>query len=202
MEMYKRTLPVALAIAFGLLTLLGLLFVPAVGNTLVSWAAFLAAVALVLGVINLLGVHSRRLAEGNLYSGVLVLSMLAVFALAISDFFGFTDDGVGGVFETLQAPLEMAMASLLAFFLLFAGVRLLKRQRTAWAALFMVTVLILLLASTLLPPLLSAIIEPIGELISGIVVNAGMRGLLIGLALGAIIVALRLLTGTERPYDK
>jgi hypothetical protein len=200
--MYKRTLPVALAIAFGLLTLLGLLFVPAVGNTLVSWAAFLAAVALVLGVINLLGVNSRRLAAGNLYSGVLVLSMVAVFALAITDFFGFTNDGVGGVFDMLQAPLEMAMASLLAFFLLFAGVRLLKRQRTAWAALFIITVLILLLASTLLPPFLSAIIEPAGELINGIVVNAGMRGILIGLALGAITVTLRLLTGTERPYDK
>ena len=50
MEMYKRTLPVALAIAFGLLTLLGLLFVPAVGNTLVSWAAFLAAVLFAFGL--------------------------------------------------------------------------------------------------------------------------------------------------------
>ena len=202
MEMYKRTLPVALAIAFGLLTLLGLLFVPAVGSTLVSWAAFLAAVALVLGVINLLGVHSRRLAEGNLYSGVLVLSMLAVFALAITDYFGFTSDGVEGVFEVVQAPLEMAVASLLAFFLLFAGVRVLKRQRTVWAALFIITVLILLLASTLLPPFLSAIIDPLGEVINGVFVNAGMRGILIGLALGAITVTLRLLTGTERPYDK
>ena len=115
MEMYKRTIPVALAIAFGLLTLLGLLFIPAVGDTLVSWAAFLAAVALLLGVINLLGVHLRRTAAGNLFSAVLVLSLLAVFGLAIADFFGFTDDGVGSVFSLIQAPLEMAMASLLAF---------------------------------------------------------------------------------------
>lgn len=200
--MYKRTLPVALAIAFGLLTLLGLLFVPAVGNTLVSWAAFLAAVALVLGVINLLGVHSRRLASGNLYSGVLVISMLAVFVLALSDTFGFTEDGVGDVFDMVQAPLEMAVASLLAFFLLFAAFRLLKRLRSVWVALFIVTVLILLLAGTLLPPFLAAIFQPVGELIDGIVVNAGMRGILIGLALGAIVVTLRLLTGTERPYDK
>jgi hypothetical protein len=200
--MYKRTLPVALAIAFGLLTLLGLLFVPAVGNTLVSWAAFLAAVALVLGVINLLGVHSRRLAKGNLYSGVLVVSMLAVFVLAFSDTFGFTEDGVGRIFDMMQAPLEMAMASLLAFFLLFAGFRLLKRQQSVWAALFIVTASILLLAGTLLPSFLAAIIQPIGELIDGVVVNAGMRGILIGLALGIIAVALRLLTGSERPYDK
>jgi hypothetical protein len=202
MEMYKRTLPVALAIAFGLLTLLGLVFVPVVGDTLVSWAAFLAAVALLLGVINLLGVHGRRLRNGNLYSGALILSMLLVFALAISDLFGLTEDGVGTVFEVVQAPLEMAMASLLAFFLLFAGFRMLKRQRTPWAALFIGTTVILLLASTALPSFLSSILEPIGDLINRVFVSAGMRGILIGVALGAIVVALRLLTGLERPYDK
>jgi hypothetical protein len=202
MEMYKRTLPVALAIAFGLLTLLGLLFVPAVGNALVSWAAFLAAVALLLGVINLLGVHVRRLSRGNLYSLALVVSMVVVFVLAITDFFDVTEDGVGTVFDVVQVPLEMAMASLLAFFLLFAGFRMLKQQRSLWTVLFIATVLVLLLASTALPSILSSIIEPVGELINTVVVSAGMRGILIGVALGAIVVALRLLTGIERPYDK
>ncbi|MFN2223525.1 MAG: hypothetical protein ACK2UH_13290 [Candidatus Promineifilaceae bacterium] len=201
-EMYKRTVPVALAIALGLLTVVGLLFIPAVGNTLVSWAAFLAAVALLLGVINLLGVHARRIARGNPYSAALVLSMLLVFALAIGDFFGITDDGVGTVFEVVQAPLEMAMASLLAFFLLFAAFRMLQRQRTIWAALFVVTVLILLLASTALPIFLTRVIESLTDLINQVLVSAGMRGILIGVALGAIVVALRLLTGIERPYDK
>ncbi|MGD8586547.1 MAG: hypothetical protein PVJ75_14445, partial [Chloroflexota bacterium] len=165
-EMYKRTVPVALAIALGLLTVVGLLFIPALGNTLVSWAAFLAAVALLLGVINLLGVHARRIARGNPYSAALVLSMLLVFALAIGDFFGITDDGVGTVFEVVQAPLEMAMASLLAFFLLFAAFRMLQRQRTIWAALFVVTVLILLLASTALPIFLTRVIESLTDLIN------------------------------------
>lgn len=202
MEMYKRTIPVALAIAFGLLTLLGLLFVPGVGNTLVAWAAFLAAVALLLGVINLLGVHVRRLAGGNLYSGALVFSMLAVFVLAITDYFGITDDGVGNTFRLIQAPLEMAMASLLAFFLLFAGFRLLKRQRSAWAALFLGTALLFLLASTALPSFLAAFVPPLADLVARLFVNPGMRGILIGVALGAIVVALRLLTGVERPYNK
>lgn len=202
MEIYRRTVPVALAIALGLLTLVGLLFVPVVGNTLASWAAFLAAVALLLGVINLLGVHARRMTQGNFYSAALVLSMLVVFGLAISDLLGFTEDGVGTVFEFVQAPLDMAMASLLAFFLLFAAFRMLQRQRTVWAALFIGTVLILLLASTALPSALAAIIDPLGRLIGDIFVTAGMRGILIGVALGVIVVALRLLTGVERPYDK
>jgi hypothetical protein len=201
-ETYKRAVPVALAIALGLLTLLGLLFVPAVGNTLVTWAAFLAAVALLLGVINLLGVHLRRTARANPYSAALVLSMLVVFALAITDFLGVTDDGVGTVFNVVQAPLEIAMASLLAFILLFAAFRLLQRQRTVWGALFVVTVLTLLLASTALPSFLAVVIHPLGDLINRVFVSAGMRGILIGVALGAVVVALRLLTGIERPYDK
>ncbi|MGD8805706.1 MAG: hypothetical protein PVH65_07630, partial [Chloroflexota bacterium] len=150
----------------------------------------------------LLGVHARRIARGNPYSAALVLSMLLVFALAIGDFFGITDDGVGTVFEVVQAPLEMAMASLLAFFLLFAAFRMLQRQRTIWAALFVVTVLILLLASTALPIFLTRVIESLTDLINQVLVSAGMRGILIGVALGAIVVALRLLTGIERPYDK
>ena len=96
----------------------------------------------------------------------------------------------------------MAMASLLAFFLLFAGFRLLKRQRTPWAVLFIATTVVLLLASTALPSFLSAIIEPLGDLINRIFVSAGMRGILIGVALGTVVVVLRLLTGVERPYDK
>jgi hypothetical protein len=62
--------------------------------------------------------------------------------------------------------------------------------------------LILLLASTALPIFLTSVIESLTDLINQVLVSAGMRGILIGVALGAIVVALRLLTGIERPYDK
>lgn len=192
----------ALAIAFGLLTLIGLLFVPIIGDTLTAWASFLAAVALVLGVINLLGVHVRRLSSGNLYSGVLVLSVLAVFILALLDVFGLTERAVGTIFELVLFPLEAALAAMLAFFLLFAGFRLLRRQKSWWSLLFIVTAIVLLLVRMPLPSTLSGITSWIDTLITTIFVNAGMRGILIGVALGSVVVALRLLIGWERPYDK
>jgi hypothetical protein len=68
--------------------------------------------------------------------------------------------------------------------------------------LFIATALILLLAGTALPSFLSTILDPVADSINEIPVSAGMRGILIGVALGAIVVALRLLTGVERPYDK
>ena len=132
MKEYRHTLPVALAVAFGFLTLVGLLFAPTIGDSLVSWATFLAAVALVLGIINLLSVHARRASAGNPYSAVLVISALIVFILALTDFLGLTEDGVKASFTLVQAPLEAAVAVLLAFFLLFSGYRLLRRQRSGW----------------------------------------------------------------------
>jgi len=202
MNLIRTRLPLALAIAFGGATLLGILLVPGLGISLTAWASFLAAVALLLGVLNLLSVHARRVAEGNLYSGVLVVSMLIVYILAITDWLDLTEGGVRTIFDVVQVPLEAAMASMLAFFLLFSGFRLLQRQRSWWALLFIITVVLLLLAQATLPDLLSNSFSWIGDLLSEIVINAGMRGLLIGISLGIIVVSLRILTGSERPYDK
>ena len=202
MNLIRTRLPLALAIAFGGATLLGILLVPGLGISLTAWASFLAAVALLLGVLNLLSVHARRVAEGNLYSAVLVVSMLIVYILAITDWLDLTEGGVRTIFDVVQVPLEAAMASMLAFFLLFSGFRLLQRQRSWWAFLFIITVILLLLAQATLPDLLSNSFSWIGDLLSEIVINAGMRGLLIGISLGIIVVSLRILTGSERPYDK
>ena len=191
-----------LAIAFGALALLGILLVPSLGVTLTAWASFLAAVALLLGVVNLLSVHFRRLGGGNAYSAVLIIGMGLVFVLAITDWLDVTDGGVSAIFNYVQAPLEAAMASMLVFFLIFSGFRLLQKQRNWWSLLFIVTAIILLLSQTTLPSFLSDIFTWVGDVISKLFVNAGMRGLLIGVSLGVIVISLRILTGSERPYDK
>lgn len=136
----KRGVPVFVAIFFGLLTLVGLIIpLPQINQIVLNWAAFLAAIALLLGVLNLLGVHTRRLfRERNLYSAVLVISMLGVFTLAVTDSpqVGLTKNGFETYFNWVQAPLEAALASLLAFLLLVTGFQMLQRQRNGWAFLF------------------------------------------------------------------
>ena len=131
MQTIKRGLPLAIAIAFGLLTLAGLLLpVPALTDLILGWVGFLAAVALLLGVLNLLAVHVQRTTtEKNPYSAVLVLSILTVFGLAVTDALSITDNGVAKAFDWVQVPLETALASLMAFFLLFLGFHMLKRRR-------------------------------------------------------------------------
>ncbi|MCC6607828.1 MAG: hypothetical protein IT327_31770 [Anaerolineae bacterium] len=204
----KQSIAVFTAVFFGLLTLVALLFnVGGLSSVILGWVSFLAAIALILGVMNLLLVHLNRVfKEQNLYSGVLVLSILGVFAAAVLD--GLTgSDSVNLLFSWVQAPLEAALASLLAVFLLLAGVQLLKRQRTGWAVLFGLTAVLMLLGqallnSRLLPGGLRAPVNQVVEFVQNVVVTAGLRGLLIGVALGTLLLSLRLLMGVERPYNK
>jgi hypothetical protein len=203
----KRILPIAIAIAVGLLTLVGLLLASPLSALLLQWGSFLAAVALLLGVLNLLAVHTNRLLRGNVYSAVLVLSLVSVLVLAVTDGRNLTPALVPLIFEMVQFPLEAALASLLAFFLLFAGFQLLRRQRTAGAFLFLLTVIVMLLSGALattrlLPDNLGALFSQIRSAITAVIVTAGVRGILIGVALGTVTLSLRLLVGAERPYTK
>lgn len=204
----KQSIAVFTAVSFGLLTLVALLFnVGGLSSVILGWVSFLAAIALILGVLNLLLVHLNRLVkEQNLYSGVLVLGILGVFAAAVLD--GLSgSNSVDTIFSWIQAPLEAALASLLAVFLLLAGVQLLKRQRTGWAVLFSLTAVVMLLGqalltSRLLPAGLRQPVDQVVEFVQTVVVTAGLRGLLIGVALGTLLLSLRLLMGVERPYNK
>lgn len=208
MGMIKRSIPVAIAVAVGLLTFLGLLLnLPQLSGLLLQWASFLAAIALLIGVLNLLAVHLNRLLKGNLYSGVLAISMLIVFTLAITDLAGITENGVGTIFNWVQFPLEAALSSLLAFLLLFAGVQLLRQQRNGGGVLFLLTAVLVLLSTALatsrfVPASLAETFGTVGQAISTIFVSAGMRGILLGVALGTITLSIRLLLGVERPYNK
>lgn len=201
MIILKRGIPVTIAVLVGLITLAAMLLSLPVVDLLLNWAGFLAAAALILGILNLLSVHVRRTGGGNMYSLVLVLSMLATFALAITDAAGQTQGGVDAVFSVVQAPLEAALASLLAFFLLFAGVRMMRVRRNAVAIVFLVTALFFLLTQAPLPQTLSSTLLPIREWLDAIVVVSGTRGLMLGIALGVIVLSVRLLFGLERPYS-
>jgi hypothetical protein len=45
-------------------------------------------------------------------------------------------------------------------------------------------------------------VNQVVEFVQNVVVTAGLRGLLIGVALGTLLLSLRLLMGVERPYNK
>lgn len=205
----RKIAPLAIAVLFGALTLLGLLFdLATLNNITLGWASLLAAFALLFGVLNLLYVHINRfLTKRNIYSLVLAVSLLTVLGLAYTEYIGLTPQAVNRIFNWVQAPLEAALGSLLAFFLLFAGFQLMKRQRSIWSFIFILTAILMLvsnalLATDLLPENVVSIVEQIQDVIQNIFVISGVRGLLLGVALGTILLSIRILLGVERPYNK
>jgi len=204
----RKILPIAnaiIAVGAGVLVLLGY-FLPgifgSIQSVLIQWAIILAAFALLLGVINLVLVHWKKVSTkqpGNIYSVVLLLSLvLTVIVVSLSGPTGFWSLWI---FNTFQVPVEISLLAVLAIVLVYAGARLISRRPKWYTVLFIVTALIVLLGSA--PLFVLGEFTPLSALrtwLSQVPAMAGARGLLLGVALGTIATGLRILMGLERPY--
>jgi len=201
-----RVVAAGFAIAFGLLVLLGY-FIPAeilleIRLVLVQWAVILAAVAVLVGVLNLLGVHWHKIRtrqKGTAYSFLLIVSLFASAVLGI--FAGTNNPTLDFFLGAIIIPAEAALMALLAVTLVYASARLLRRRVDLMTFIFLGVAVVILLASAPLPfgkiPLLSDLVLP---WLTQVFATAGARGILIGVALGALTTGLRVLFGIDRPY--
>jgi len=199
----KKALPIAAAVLLGLLVLTDFFVaqpsIDALGAVLAEGATILAGFALLLGVINLLGVHGRRIADraqGRGFSLVLMASLLATLAVG-AVLPGST--ALTWIFDYLYHPLQTTMAALLAFFAVSAAYRAF-RLRSVSAAIMLVTSLLMLLAQLPFSQAISPYLPVARDWVLAIPVTAGMRGILLGTALGTVATALRVLLTVDRPY--
>jgi hypothetical protein len=175
----------------------------AASRLLVDWVTILAAAALVLGVINLARVHGGRIASsrpGWPYSaallGALLITLLLGFAPGST---GKDDPSLTWVFAYVYQPLAAAVLSLLAFYMATAAYRAL-RLRT-WEALgLMAAGVIVLLGQIPLTAQVWSSLPQARTWLLGVVSMAGMRGIIVAAALGAILTGLRVLLGFDRHY--
>jgi hypothetical protein len=204
----KLSISVAIAIAFGVIVLLGyfvdLPLLNQLTDIFLRYAAILAAVALWVGLVNLFAVHWRKIKQsekGSPYS-VIVLISFAITLLIVA-YFGPTAQWSLWIFNNIQIPIETSLMALLVVILTFATIRMMRKRLNWFTLVFVGVALLMLLGSAPLfgveLPLLHG---PNGlrALISQIPVTAGARGLLFGVALGTIATGLRILIGTDRPY--
>lgn len=206
-RLMKQIVPTTVAVGAGLLVLLGYLFpqslLATVRDELVRWAVILAAFAFILGFFNLLRVHlARTRTREGIYSLVLILAALASLGLTSAALFlpplRFLGDWW---FRYVLSPLQATVAGLVALVLAVAAVRMVRRRREWGALAFLLTALIVLLGTR---PLSLPFTDRLANLRAwwmNVPVTAGVRGLLIGVGLGTLLVGLRLLTGSDRPYS-
>jgi hypothetical protein len=209
MSILKRALPAILALLIGGIVLVAV-FVPypllsLVAAYLIDVAVILAAFALLLGLLNVLRVHVRRIREGGsarFYSFVLLAGMLVVLLLGLPSFpnqpSGPAQPAIRWIFEYIQMPIQASFSALLVFFLATAAYRAL-RVRNAESAVMCVVALLVLVGqvSVGLVPLL----PELKDWILDVPTMAGVRGILLGVALGTVLTGIRLLMGVERPYS-
>lgn len=199
-----RILNAVIAVAAGLLVLAGY-FIPAltgIQSLLLEWAILLAGVATLMGVFNLLAVHGEKVrkgAPGALYSALLILSLFATFIFAL--FLKPGHPAMQVLVSGVIVPVESALMAIISVSLLYAGVLLLRQRLNLMSIIFLVTALLILAGSLSLPfgqiPVLGDTLRP---WITQVLSLGGARGLLLGVALGALTTGLRVLLAIDRPY--
>ena len=209
MALLKRVLPSVLAFVVGM-AVLGMGLTPYswlddVANYFIDLAVIVAAFALFLGLLNILRTHARRIGQrqaGRGYSLVLLLAMLLVLVVGLppgtSQPSGPSQSFVQWIFESIQLPIQASLSALLVFFILAAAYRVLLVRSLESTVLLVVALLVLVgqVTAGLVP-----VLPELKDWILDVPVLAGVRGFLLGVALGALLSGLRLLLGFERPYS-
>ena len=182
--------------------------IPDINEKLDELLVIVFAFALVLGVVSFLQHHSRKIRRRD--KGW-PSSIISISSLAIMAFLGIFESSIRGtgvvgdrttfdwLFNWVFTPLQATMFSLLAFMIASAAFRAF-RIKNIEAAVLMVAAIIVMLGRVSI----GQVIFPQSLAISEWIMNnpnlAAQRGILIGAALGAASMAIRVILGIERPY--
>jgi hypothetical protein len=198
-----RILTAALAIASGLIVLLGYFYpdqLESLRLVLVDWAIIIAGVAVLVGIFNLVAVQMERIRtrqRGSSYGALLVLSLIVTFGFGL--ILGPDHSYMRLAVNAIVVPVEASLMGILAVTLLYASIRLLRRRVEATSIVFLAIAIVFLLLIMPTPfgpvPGDRALLDFLGIFSRG-----GARGLLIGIALGTLLTGIRVLMGVDRPY--
>jgi hypothetical protein len=202
-----RYITVAIAIASGLIVLFGYVYpldtLIQLRVMLTNWAVIVAAMAVFVGVANLVFVHVdkiRRREKNSIYGVLLIASLLVtVFIGILGELLGISGSFMKFAVDAIIVPVEASLMAILAVTLVYASIRLLRRRADVMTVIFLVVAILFLIA--MIP-------TPAGPIPGDFLLlqflhmfsDGGARGLLIGIALGALLTSLRVLFGIDRPY--
>lgn len=200
---WRRILSIVVVLLVGLTVLAGYFFQSRLGPILAlifEWGLVLVAVTGLIGIGYLVAMHIRRLVrreKGWVYSVVL----LAAFLLSLIGGFVLTTDSpfYRDLILNVQVPVEASLLGILAATLLYASLRLIRvRGWTPMSIAFLTSAIFSLLLNI---GLIRATAGTPGEAILAFFKRlplVGARGVLLGMALGGLLVGLRYLFSLNR----
>ena len=204
----RLQIPLAIILIVGLFTVVTS-FVPAkpiadLNQTFRNWYIGIITFFIFLGTFNLVWVNGGRIktrARDWQYSIILIVS------LAVMSFAGFfkgessLDEGSPFMYLyfNVQFPLEATMYSLLAFFVTSASFRAF-RARNKQALVLLLAAVIIMLGRVPIGTSIWKGFPGVTEWIMSFPNAAAKRGIRLGIDLGLISMALRMILGIERSY--
>lgn len=214
----RTTLPVGVALFVGLALIVAFFFqedtlIGSLGQEVLIWVTIIGGFTLLLGVVSITRVNLDAVLTRKRDWGYKLLTLISIFAMALpavlpvswSDLFG---TGPGSIYDwlfiNLDMPMMATMFATLAFYIASAAYRAF-RARNAEATLLLITATVVMLWRV---PLGEAFLNlfpgDIPGFLNTYVMNginlAVQRGIIIGAALGAASMSLRIILGIERTY--
>ena len=202
----KQRMPAIIAAVSGLVMLAAFFFQPVTAPYLglvLNWTIILSSVALLVAIASLVVTHIRFIVKGRkgfLYSIVLVIAFLGT--LILGWYLGVDDTAYLEGIRTVLVPLENALMALVALVLMSAAVKIFRVR--GWSILtvsFGLSALVFLFLN--LGFLRFETNSSLNQLVTTLqrLPVVGARGLLIGVAFGALLMALRVLFGQEALHE-
>lgn len=128
-----------------------------------------------------------------------IVAILAAFFMAGAGFITTKGPFFDSVFNYMFVPLNATMFSLLAFFIASAAFRAF-RARNINATLLLITATIVMIGRVPIGDYLWSGMPDLVEWIMTVPNTAAMRGINIGIGLGAIATSIKIILGVERGY--
>jgi hypothetical protein len=200
---WKQQLPLVFCFVFGAFGLIAY-FSPSLDEVnrdyVINWTLVIFGFSMALGIYSLLRSHFTKVSkrvDGWWYN---LVALLGYFTMVFVGFvFGIgSDSAFQYFFVTIQVPVQATMFSILAFYIASAAFRAF-RVRTLEATLLLVAAVIVMLGQV---PLTSQIpyLAEAKDWIMNVPNLAAKRGIWIGIGLGMISTALKIVLGVERTY--
>lgn len=198
----KRTLPLIVGVLSGLFVLAAMFLTPQDGGILavmLNWVIVVAAAALLVATASLVLMHLRFIAKGKkgfLLSFVLVISFVTtlVFGLLRGVDAPSYLKWVGAIIR----PIETALLGLVALVMMSAALKIFRQR--GWSALTVSfgisAIAFLILGLGLLQNLKLPVLNEAIRVVEALPM-IGARGLLIGIGIGLLMMAFRVLFGME-----
>ena len=218
MKLIKKYIPLAIVFVFGILTLLTY-FVPHKRSVdfleaMNKWENIVSAFAFFLGLISLFYSHYSKISrkvDGWGYSLFVYVGFLAIAVPAYishgKNMKGASLTWLGWSFQYIYNPLSATMFAVLAFYIVSTAYKSFRIKSLQAFVLFMAAMILILgnvpLGQIIWDKLLGWTSYGISDVVDWIMhvpAVAGKRGIMIGIAIGAVVTALKIIFGIERQY--